>query len=358
VVLNKIINQWIKLLNNFKYLIIILMLFSAYVAYKMIYQEIGGQAKKSTQNMVLIPGGEYLMGSENPEAYPNEKPIHKVKVDSFLMDKYEVTNSQFEEFIKATGYITTAEKKINWDEIKKQLPRGSSKPPDSILAPGSLIFKEIKYSTKLNDESAWWKWKQGVSWKKPYGEDSSIENIMDHPVVHVSWDDAVAYANWIEKRLPTEAEWEWAAKGGKKNAIYPWGIEPINKIPMKANFWQGHFPYQNTLKDGYEFTSAVGSFPSNDYGLFDMAGNVWEWCSDFYNINTYTSDKNKGTCINPEGPEISFDPMEPSSIKKVIRGGSFLCNDSYCSGYRITRRMSSSYDTGLMHTGFRCVKNI
>ena len=347
------------MLNNFRYLFILSMLFCAFLMFKTTYQEVEGQTKKSNKNMVLIPGGEYLMGNEDSEAYPNEKPRHLVKVDSFLMDKYEVTNYQFIEFIKETGYITTAEKQINWDEIKKQLPKGSLKPPDSILVPGSLIFKQIKYPANLKDESIWWKWEKGVSWQKPYGKNSpSIENIMNHPVVHVSWDDAVAYANWAGKRLPTEAEWEWAAKGGKKNAMYPWGRKSINDMPMKANFWQGHFPYENIIKDGYEFTAPVGSFSPNDYGLFDMAGNVWEWCSDFYNVNSYALDKSKGMCINPKGPEASFDPIEPFSTKKVIRGGSFLCNDSYCSGYRVTRRMSSSYDTGLMHTGFRCVKDI
>lgn len=334
------------------------MLLSVHAIYKMTYQEVGGQTEKSIQNMVLIPGGEYLMGSENPEAYPNEKPIHKVKVDSFLMDKYEVTNSQFKEFIKATGYITTAEKKINWDEMKKQLPRGSSKPPDSILAPGSLIFKEIKYSTKLNDKSAWWKWKQGVSWKKPYGEDSSIENIMDHPVVHVSWDDAVAYANWIEKRLPTEAEWEWAAKGGLLSNHYPWGNEKVNSGEVKCNYWSGKFPTENSKEDGFYYTAPVISYKPNGYGLYNMAGNVWEICSDWFDENYYQYCYNLGLIKNPQGPAKSNYSMEPYEKKRVTRGGSFLCNDSYCASYRVTARMPFSEDSGTNHTGFRCVSDV
>jgi len=311
-----------------------------------------------SHNMVLIPGGKYFMGSDKPDSYNNEMPVHEVIVDSFFMDKYEVTNNQFLQFVKETGYITTAEKMISWDDMKKQLPPNTPKPPDSLLGPGSLIFQASTYPIPLNDESRWWTWEREASWKKPFGKNSSIKNIMNHPVVHISWDDAVAYANWVGKRLPTEAEWEWAARGKKREAKYPWGNESINKEPMKANFWQGHFPYSNTKKDGFNFTAPVGSFLSNDYGLFDMAGNVWEWCSDFYHINSYSLDKGKGACINPKGPKTSYDPSEPFAIKKILRGGSFLCNDSYCSGYRVTRRMSSSVDTGLMHTGFRCVKDI
>ena len=249
-------------------------------------------------------------------------------------------------------------KKINWDEMMSQLRPGTSRPPDSLLEPGSLIFKASSYPIPLNDESSWWEWEKGASWKHPSGKNSSINEIMDHPVVHISWDDAVAYAQWAGKRLPTEAEWEWAARGKKTDAIYPWGNESINETPMKANFWQGHFPYKNTKQDGYYLTAPVGSFISNEYGLFDMSGNVWEWCSDFYHINSYSYDKEKGICINPKGPKTSYDPSEPFAIKKILRGGSFLCNDSYCSGYRVSRRMSSSKDTGLMHTGFRCVKDI
>ncbi len=355
---SKIINLCINLKSNFKYYAGIGLLLIIFALYKFEIFENRLAPQNIPNNMVLIPGGEYLMGSDKSESYTNEKPVHRVVVSSFFMDKYEVTNQQFLQFVNETGYITTAEKKINWDEMMSQLRPGTSRPPDSLLEPGSLIFKASSYPIPLNDESSWWEWEKGASWKHPSGKNSSINEIMDHPVVHISWDDAVAYAQWAGKRLPTEAEWEWAARGKKTDAIYPWGNESINETPMKANFWQGHFPYKNTKQDGYHLTAPVGSFISNEYGLFDMSGNVWEWCSDFYHINSYSYDKEKGICINPKGPKTSYDPSEPFAIKKILRGGSFLCNDSYCSGYRVSRRMSSSKDTGLMHTGFRCVKDI
>ena len=354
----KITNLWIGMYNNFRYLIVIGFLIIAVLLYKFPLPRQNSSIQNYSHNMVLIPGGKYFMGSDKPNSYNNEMPVHEVIVDSFFMDKYEVTNNQFLQFVKETGYITTAEKIINWSDMRNQLPPGTPKPPDSLLQPGSLVFKESKYPIPLNDESGWWEWKRGASWQHPLGKNSSIKKIMDHPVVHISWDDAVAYAQWAGKRLPTEAEWEWAARGKKTDAIYPWGNESINEKPMKANFWQGHFPYKNTEQDGYHLTAPVGSFISNEYGLFDMSGNVWEWCSDFYHVNSYSYDKEKGICINPKGPKTSYDPSEPFAIKKILRGGSFLCNDSYCSGYRVSRRMSSSKDTGLMHTGFRCVKDI
>ena len=355
---SKIINLCINLKSNFKYYAGIGLLLIIFALYKFEIFENRLAPQNIPNNMVLIPGGEYLMGSDKSESYTNEKPVHRVVVSSFFMDKYEVTNQQFLQFVNETGYTTTAEKKINWDEMMSQLRPGTSRPPDSLLEPGSLIFKASSYPIPLNDESSWWEWEKGASWKHPSGKNSSINEIMDHPVVHISWDDAVAYAQWAGKRLPTEAEWEWAARGKKTDAIYPWGNESINETPMKANFWQGHFPYKNTKQDGFHLTAPVGSFISNEYGLFDMSGNVWEWCSDFYHINSYSYDKEKGICINPKGPKTSYDPSEPFAIKKILRGGSFLCNDSYCSGYRVSRRMSSSKDTGLMHTGFRCVKDI
>ena len=357
-VLSKIINLCINLKSNFKYYGGIGLLLIVVALYKFEIFKNRLSPQNIPNNMVLIPGGEYLMGSDKPESYNNEKPVHRVVVSSFFMDKYEVTNHQFLQFVNETGYTTTAEKKIRWGEMARQLPDGTLKPPDSLLEPGSLIFKASSYPIPLNDESSWWEWKRGASWKHPLGKNSSIKKIMDHPVVHISWDDACAYAQWAGKRLPTEAEWEWAARGKKTDAIYPWGNQSINETPMKANFWQGHFPYKNTEQDGYHLTAPVGSFISNEYGLFDMSGNVWEWCSDFYHINSYSYDKEKGICINPKGPKTSYDPSEPFALKKILRGGSFLCNDSYCSGYRVSRRVSSSKDTGLMHTGFRCVKDI
>ena len=315
-------------------------------------------SERLSPRMILIPGGRYFMGSDAELAYDNEKPVHEVSIDSFYMDVSEVTNFQFSAFVQETGYITTAERVINWDKIKVQLPPDTERPSDSLLMPGSLVFQSIEYGNPLEDDLSWWRWKPGASWRSPYGENTSIKDFMSHPVVHISWDDAVAYANWAEKRLPTEAEWEWAARGGRSNVIYPWGNESINKSPMKANFWQGHFPYTNTKKDGFLNTSPVGSYPPNDYGLYDMSGNVWEWCSDYYNDSTYNLDKIKGIAINPKGAENPYDEQEPLTEKRIMRGGSFLCNDSYCSGYRVSRRMSASYDTGLSHTGFRCVKDI
>jgi len=309
------------------------------------------------QNMVLIPGGKFLMGSDGVEAFSNEMPVHEVIVDSFFMDQYEVTNLQFLEFVNETGYITTAEKMINWTEMEKQLPADIPKPPDSLLVPGSLIFVKNENPIPLNDESKWWKWEKGASWKNPAGNNSTTKNKMNHPVVHVSWEDANAFAKWAGKRLPTEAEWEFAARGGREKSRYPWGNISINKSPMRANFWQGNFPAVNTQEDGFLLTAPVGSYPPNNYGLYDIAGNVWEWCSDYYNENSYAYDKSLGVCINPKGPEIAYDSGEPFANKRVLRGGSFLCNDSYCSGYRVSRRIGSTEDTSLNHTGFRCVRD-
>ena len=319
-----------------------------------------GETQKNTpievkDGMVLIPAGDFQMGSEVGQSRQDESPVHRVSVDAFWMDQTEVTNAQFKAFVDATGYVTTAEKKPNWEELKKELPPDTPKPNDSLLQAASLVFEATSGPVNLNDYGAWWRWKPKASWRNPKGKGSTLEGKMDHPVVHISWYDAQAYAAWVGKRLPTEAEWEWAASGGQNGVKYPWGDEPITKGPVKANAWEGNFPYQNSLQDQFFYTAPVGSFEPNPFGLFDMAGNVWEWCSDWYDFTYYESFQNKKTS-NPKGPDAPYDPYQPYLRQKVMRGGSFLCNDAYCSGYRVSSRMKSSPDTGLQHTGFRLVK--
>ncbi len=320
-------------------------------------QSAGKQYTNISDGMVLIPGGQFLMGGKSAQASRDELPRHLVTVSSFLMDETEVTNQQFMEFVEATGYKTTAELALDWEELKKQVPPGTPKPADSLLAPGSLVFTPTKHPVNLNNVNLWWTWTIGASWRHPEGPESEISDKMDHPVVHISYDDALAYAKWAGKRLPTEAEWEWASRGGLDDPEYPWGDQAISESTDKANFWQGVFPFKNTLEDGFNTTAPVKSFPPNGYGLYDMAGNVWEWCQDKYHAEGY-QEKHRVTDVNPTGPEFSYDPLERYVEKYVVRGGSFLCNDSYCSGYRVSRRMRSSRDTGLSHTGFRCVRDI
>ncbi|MBO9681153.1 MAG: formylglycine-generating enzyme family protein [Flavisolibacter sp.] len=307
--------------------------------------------------MVRIEGGSFMMGADNLQASPDEYPKHKVTVKSFWMDATEVTNAQFAAFVKATGYITTAEKQPDWEELKKQLPPGTPKPNESELVAASLVFQAPTKAVDLNNFAQWWNWKKGADWKHPEGPSSSIEGKENYPVVHVSFYDAQAYCKWAGKRLPTEAEWEYAARGGLIDNIYPWGNEPVDRGKTKTNSWQGHFPDNNTMSDGYYRTSPVKSFASNNYGLYDMAGNVWEWCADYYDYNYYKAiNKPKGV-VDPKGPSSSYDPDEPYAAKRVVRGGSFLCNDSYCSGYRVARRMKTTEDSGMEHLGFRCVKD-
>lgn len=319
--------------------------------------EIAFNGDSSNTDMVLISGGTFLMGGNNAQADKDEYPVHKVTINSFYMDVHEVTNAQFSAFIAATGYITTAEKKPDWEDLKKQLPPGTPKPDESQFVAAALVFTPPKYAVDLNDYSQWWSWVEGANWKHPSGPKSDIKGKDNYPVVQVSWDDAMAYCKWSGKRLPTEAEWEFAARGGLKNKIYPWGDEGISVGKAKANSWDGHFPESNLGKDGFIEIAPIKSFPANGYKLFDMAGNVWEWCADWYR-NDYYQQITKPTGVNnPKGPEDSFDPDEPYTPKKVARGGSYLCNDSYCSGYRVARRMKSSADSGLSNMGFRCVKS-
>jgi formylglycine-generating enzyme required for sulfatase activity len=310
----------------------------------------------NTAGMVWIPGGNFLMGADNEQARADEFPKHSVSVNGFWMDATEVTNAQFRSFTEATGYGTTAEQKPDWEEIRKQLPLGTPKPHDSLLVASSLVFTIPSGPVALNDYGQWWRWVKGADWRHPEGPGSSIQGKDDFPVVHVSWDDAVAYARWAGKRLPTEAEWEWAARGGLEKAVYPWGNEHVEARGPKANTWQGRFPDLNTTRDGFYSAAPIKSFPANGYGLYDMAGNVWEWCSDWYRADYYRVLTAGGEAKNPSGPADSYDPQEPTVPKRVQRGGSFLCHDSYCSSYRSSARMKSSPDTGLSHSGFRCVK--
>jgi len=309
---------------------------------------------KDHKGMVWVKAGNFQMGADNKQAYEDEYPKHKVSVHGFWMDATEVTNAEFARFVKATGYVTTAERKPDWSELKKQLPPGTAKPADSLLIAASLVFDPPKQAVDLNDYTQWWAWKKGADWKHPHGPGSSIKGKENYPVVHISWFDAVAYCKWAGKRLPTEGEWEWAARGGLQNKLYPWGDEPIDNGKVKANTWQGHFPDRNTLKDKYYGLAPVGSFAPNGYGLYDMAGNAWEWCADYYNNSYYKSVANG--IVDPKGPSKSYDPDEPFAKKRVIRGGSFLCNESYCTGYRVARRMKSTEDSGMEHLGFRCVQ--
>jgi formylglycine-generating enzyme len=313
------------------------------------------QQNNTHNGMVWIPAGVFTMGNTNNEGRPDEYPQHKVQLNGFWMDATEVTNAQFAAFVKATGYITTAEKKPDWELLKTQVPAGTPKPDDSLLIAASLVFKSCAEAIPLNDASQWWSWTKDASWHHPEGATSSIAGKDNYPVVQVSWDDANAYAKWAGKRLPTEAEWEYAARGGLINQPYSWGAAAIEDGKPKANTWQGQFPYNNTAWDGFARLAPVKSFAANKWGLYDMAGNVWEWCSDWYRGDYYQQKNNNNN--NPQGPVSSYDAEEPTVPKRVVRGGSFLCHASYCASYRVAARMKTAPDTGLEHTGFRCVSN-
>ena len=323
------------------------------------------QIKKEEQisqipGMVWIPGGIYDMGASDGDrmALSHEKPKHTVKVDGFYMDETEVTNAQFSRFIEATNYITTAERPVDWELIKQQLPPGTPKPHDSLLLPGSLLFKKTKESVpNLYDFSQWWRWTNGANWKQPEGKGSSIDGKDNHPVVHVSYEDAMAYCHWAGRRLPTEAEWEFAARGGKRDKIYFWG-DLTDKLSSYVNSWEGEFPVDNTQADGFEKSAPVKTYPPNGYGLYEISGNVWEWTSDWYSSQYYQYCKENSITNNPKGPKEAFNLNNPYIDERVIRGGSFLCNASYCASYRVSSRMATDPSTSLEHLGFRTVMDL
>jgi formylglycine-generating enzyme required for sulfatase activity len=294
------------------------------------------RAEDAPAGMKFIPGGEFTMGTDDPNFMANEHPARKVKVEGFYIDEHDVTNAEFKKFIEATGYVTTAEKPVDWEELKKQVPPGTPKPADEMLKPGSLVFTPPDHPVDLRDMANWWTWTSGASWKHPQGPDSNLEGKDDLPVIQVSWDDATAYAKWAGKRLPTEAEWEYAAWGGKQGTRYYWGNKLNKDGKFMANTFTGDLPYRNTGEDGFVSIAPVKSFPSNGYGLYDMAGNVWNWCSDAYR----------------ESPT-----DQPDQFRKVMKGGSFLCSPSYCESYRPTARRGTPSDTGSGHVSFRCAKS-
>ncbi len=307
------------------------------------YNTTGRDLSPTVHDMVLVKGGLYRMGSEE---FSDSRPVHSVQVKSYYMDAHEVTNTQFAAFVKATGYVTVAEQKLN----PKDYP---GVPPDK-LVPGSAVFTPPSRPVSLENPMQWWTYAAGASWKHPKGPATNITGKGDEPVVQVCYTDAAAYAKWAGKRLPTEAEWEYAARAGKNNQSYYWGrdLKPGGK--WVANIFQGHFPDKNALEDGYEGLAPVKSFPANSFGLYDMEGNVWEWCSDLYRPDTYTA----AAVTNPTGPNSSLDPEEPGMEKHVQRGGSFLCSDDYCIRYRAGSRGKGETSSAGNNLGFRCVRDL
>jgi formylglycine-generating enzyme len=298
-------------------------------------QAVANARRPKPPDMRWIPGGEFRMGSETP----TESPVHPITVSAFWMDMHELTNAEFAKFIQTTGHVTVAEKAPTREEFPDA-------PPDK-LVPGALVFTGTASAVPLNDYTQWWTYRAGANWRHPQGPDTNIDGQDQYPVVQVVYSDAAAYCAWAGKRLPTEAEWEFAARGGLDHATYVWGNQHSDKM---ANLWDGEFPHHNTGADGFQRTAPVGSFPPNGYGLVDMAGNVWEWTTDWYAPFNLALPS-----VNPTGPQKSYDPIEPNTLKRVIKGGSFLCNDSYCSGYRPSARMAAEVNTPMEHTGFRCV---
>ena len=311
---------------------------------------VAAQKTAQTDSMIWIEGGAFRMGSDRH--YVEEAPAHRVIVDGFWIDSTPVTNHQFAAFVEATGHVTVAEQKPDPKDYPGALLH--------MLRAGSLVFNPTPHPVSLRDWSQWWSFRFGADWRHPLGPDSSLRGLDDHPVVHVAYPDALAYARWAGKSLPTEAQWEYAARGGLEGAEFAWGDELTPGGRHMANTWQGAFPFENTAEDGHERTSPVGSYPANGYGLFDMIGNVWEWTCDWYEPR-HPDEALKACCVprNPRGgrEERSYDPLQPSVRipRKVLKGGSHLCAPSYCRRYRPAARHPEPIDTSASHVGFRCV---
>jgi formylglycine-generating enzyme len=321
-----------------------------------------GDGVRGPKGMVWVPGGDFLMGSDHKLAQKNEGPAHKVRVDGFWMDRTHVTNAQFAEFVKATGYVTTAERKPDWESLRVQLPPGTPKPSDAALVPGAMVFVGTDQPVPLDDYSQWWTYVPGADWRHPQGPRSNIEGKENHPAVQISYEDALAFAKWAGKRLPTEAEWEFAARGGLEQATYAWGDEFAPKGQPMANVWEGkqrRFPIVSAKAGGAEGTSPAGTFPPNGYGLFDMTGNAWQWVADWYRADYFKQQTARGAVNNPRGPGDSYDPDDRGvpidAPKRVTRGGSFLCNVDYCLSYRPSARRGTDPFNPMSHLGFRLV---
>jgi formylglycine-generating enzyme required for sulfatase activity len=306
--------------------------------------------------MVWIPGGEFSMGAADPpdmdnvgmKATEDARPVHRVYVDGFFMDKNDVTNAEFAKFVKATGYITVAERKPRAEDFP-------GAPPENLVA-GSVVFSSPNHPVSLDDHFQWWSYVPGANWRHPLGPASNIQGKDKYPVVQVAYEDAAAYAKWAGQRLPTEAEWEFAARGGLAGKPFVWGDKFRPQGKWMANTHQGHFPNSDTGEDGYAGIAPVAQYAANGYGLYDMAGNVWQWTSDWYRADYYQQLVTAGgVARNPQGPPSAFDPDEPNQPKRVHRGGSFLCTDQYCSRYIVGTRGKGEVSTGTNHLGFRCV---
>ncbi len=306
------------------------------------------ESTPSNPGMVWIRGGEFWMGAQSADLQ-DALPVHRVAVDGFWMDRTTVTNREFAQFVAATHYVTVAERPLN--------PREFPGVPEDKLKPGGVVFTPPDHAVSLEDPANWWSYVPGANWRHPDGPASDIRGKDDYPVVEIAWEDANAYAKWAHKRLPTEAEFEYAARGGLDRQLYPWGSELKPNGKWQANIFQGHFPDAGIAEDGFSGRAPVGSFPPNRFGLSDMAGNVWEWCADWYRPDYYRVNEQQQVTRNPKGPLDSYDPDEPGVPKRVQRGGSFLCTSHYCERYLTGARGKADPNTPSNHAGFRCVQS-